>query len=88
MSPKPVCGPRDDSLNGIRITSDWPIIRKFSRSVENVEGSEKSLLLPTKQLRRERRAYDKHDGQCRHIAQVCPQGIALPNPFQKGHGIG
>lgn len=49
---------------------------------------EKSLLLPTKYLRRERCAHDKHYGQCPYVAHVRPPIVALPNPFQKRHGVG
>ena len=39
------------------------------------EGFEKSLLLPPKHLRRERRANRKHDGQCRYVARVRRPGL-------------
>ena len=50
---------------------------------EHFEGFEKYLLLPAKHLRRERRAHDKHHGQCRYVAHMSRPGVALPNAFEQ-----
>jgi hypothetical protein len=50
---------------------------------ENFEGFEKYLLLPAKHLRRERRAQDKHHGQCGYVAHMSQPGVALPNAFEQ-----
>ena len=50
---------------------------------EDSEGFEKYLLLPAKHLRRERRANDKHHGQCRDVAHMSRPGVALPNAFEQ-----
>jgi hypothetical protein len=50
---------------------------------KDYEGFEKYLLLPAKNLRRERRAHEKHQGQCCQVAQVRPPRVTLPNPFEQ-----
>jgi len=50
---------------------------------EDYEGFEKYLLLPAKHLRRERRAHEKHQGQCCQVARVRPPRVTLPNPFEQ-----
>ncbi len=50
---------------------------------EDHEGLEKYFLLPAKHLRRERRAHEKHQGQCCQVARVRPPCVTLPNPFEQ-----
>ena len=45
-------------------------------------GNRGILLLPAKDLRRERRANDKHRGQCRYVAQVRRPRVAIPDSLE------
>src|SRR5579864_4299164 len=68
--PKPTSGP--EITSGLRLGVE-----------EDFEGFENYWLLPAKNLRRERRAHDKRQGQCCQVARVRPPRVALPNPFEQ-----
>jgi hypothetical protein len=51
-------------------------------------GVEKSLLFPTEDLRRERRADKKHQGQRRYLAQMRGPRVTLPDSSEQGDRVG
>jgi hypothetical protein len=80
---------RPGALTARSQTSSPPVYRAlFELAGNNVthaalnSGVEQSVLLPTKHLRRERRANDKHHSQCRYVAQVRGPRVALPDPLE------
>jgi hypothetical protein len=46
------------------------------------------FLLPTKHLRRKRRANNKHCSQCGYVAHVGRPRVAVPDSLQQGHSVG
>jgi hypothetical protein len=58
-----------------------------SPSISN-RAVKRSVLLPTKYLRRERGANYEHQDQRRYVARVRQPRVALPNSLKQRHGVG